>query len=375
MKRAYAISLAIVLVLAVGAGALFYTGTARFVIAWPIIQLNKPAHGWDLAYKAPAPDYASADSWAALPGHASPANYVPAGFERAPPDAKVDVFFIHPTGYMKGYDWNSPLDAKSATEENTKWMMANQASVFNGCCNVYAPRYREASIYSYLAAAPDVRKRAMDFAYADVDRAFSYFLEHYSHGRPFIIASHSQGTQHGFRLLKARIDGTPLANRMVAAYLIGGGIEDVEANALKTVHVCNSPSDLHCFVHWATWGESGKPDAGSRGRSVCVNPVSWKRDGGMTPASSQMGAAPTSGNFSVKLWGNDAPNGVAFVPLAAPLKRYTRAECRNGVLFVDDQNGEPFDYPLFAIDMRENAIARAKVFVLQQPATTLAGEH
>ena len=31
--------------------------------------------------------------------------------------------------------------------------------------------------------------------------AFQYYLEHYNNGRPFIIASHSQGTYHAKRLI------------------------------------------------------------------------------------------------------------------------------------------------------------------------------
>ena len=386
MKRAILVTLGVVVVVILGLGAAaIYTAPGRYLLLGAMGQIAKPHHGWDLAFKAPTPDYSKADAWAALPGHPSPANFVPAGVSAAQ-DAQVDVFFIHPTGYMKGYDWNSPLDPKSSTEENTKWMMANQASVFNGCCNVYAPRYREISIVTYIAAPQDVREKAMDFAYADVDRAFTYFLEHYSHGRPFIIASHSQGTAHGFHLLKARIDGTPLAQRMVAAYLLGGGIEDKEANALKTIHVCDSPTDLHCLVQWDTWGEHGTARRDSdRAKTVCVNPVSWKRDGGMTQPANHKGAVPTSGAFSVMLLGSDAARNVDFKPLGTPLNAYTHAACRDGLLFVDDQKGEPFakldmggenyhglDYPMFALDIRENAIARVKTYLAQQSTTVAA---
>ncbi len=32
------------------------------------------------------------------------------------------------------------MDPNSATEEeHAKWMLANQASAFNGCCVIYAP--------------------------------------------------------------------------------------------------------------------------------------------------------------------------------------------------------------------------------------------
>ena len=104
-----------------------------------------------------------------------------------------------------------------------------------------------------MSASPDIYEKSGDLAYADVDRAFTFFLEHYSKGRPFIIASHSQGTEHGFNLIRRRIDGTPLALRMVAAYLIGGAITDKDAAALKTIHVCAAPTDTHCIVHWATY--------------------------------------------------------------------------------------------------------------------------
>src|SRR5262252_8013924 len=130
MRLAFIIIASIIVVVGGIGAAVVYTPTGRYLLLGAIGQIAKPHHGWDLAYKASAPDYARAESWAALPGRPSPADFVPEG-SNAAHDAQVDVFFIHPTGYMKGYDWNSPLDAKSATEENTKWMMANQASAFN----------------------------------------------------------------------------------------------------------------------------------------------------------------------------------------------------------------------------------------------------
>jgi hypothetical protein len=45
-------------------------------------------------------------------------------------------------------------------------MMANQASAYNGCCNVYAPRYRQANIFAYFRGN------------RDEVLAFDYFLEH-----------------------------------------------------------------------------------------------------------------------------------------------------------------------------------------------------
>ncbi len=364
-------------VLLVTAGAwLHLSGNTPVIIG----MIFRPHHGWDLSYKAPAPNYGDERNWAALPSNPGLTALVPKGEPPVATQSGVDVFFIHPTGYLNNGDWNSRMDPNTATEENTKWMMANQASAFNGCCLIYAPRYREASIYRYVGAPADIAKKASDFAYADVDRAFTYFLEHYSKGRPFIIATHSQGTEHGFRLLRERIDGTPLAKRLVAAYLIGLDITDDDAAALKTVHVCANATDTHCFIHWATWGDGGAPRKFVPGKFVCVNPLTWQRDGGMADRTLSKGAVPASGNFTGNFFGSDAPRGTVFGPLEAPLKGWTWAECRDGYLTVADQSGTPFgkldvgrrnyhglDYPLFAMDIRENAKARVAAFLKEQP--------
>jgi hypothetical protein len=366
---------AVVVLIAVAGAGIYFTGNTTTVLGF----LLGPRNVWDADAKVPAPDYADARSWAALPTKPGLTADVPAGIEAAAKDAQIDVFFIHPTGYMSSVGgWNSPLDPNSQTEENTRWMMANQAAAFNGCCDIYAPRYREASIYRYVSATKDLYKKSGDFAYADVDRAFTYFLEHYSKGRPFIIATHSQGTEHGFNLIRRRIDGTPLAARMVAAYLLGGGITDKEADAMKTVHVCASPTDLHCFVHWATYGEGEMPvRTDTKDKLVCVNPLTWKRDGAMAPAALNLGSVPISGRFQIKFWGSDKATGMAFPPVGAPLKAWTRAECRSGFLFAQDQKGGPFaflasgynyhglDYALFAMNIRENAKARVAAYLGQ----------
>ena len=64
-------------------------------------------------------------------------------------------------------------------------------------------------------------RAAFELAYSDVLRAFDYYLAHENHGRPFILASHSQGSLHALRLIQERLAGKPLQKQLVAAYLIG----------------------------------------------------------------------------------------------------------------------------------------------------------
>lgn len=365
----------LLLALMAAGAAIYFTGNTINIIAW----LAGPPKNWDLARKAPDPDYAQPASWAAWPGRDSPAMFVPKGVANGSAPREVDVFFIHPTGYMNGADWNSPLNARSRTEENTKWMMANQASAFNGVANIYAPRYREASIFRYLSAPEDIASKAMDFAYADVVRAFEFYLANENKGKPFIIASHSQGSQHAFRLLQEHIDGQEVQGRMVAAYVIGTRITNADAATLMSVKVCDSPAQTGCLVHWAAMGDGGTPPDDMQDL-VCVNPLSWKRDGGRAPASMHVGGVPVSGTFSMRMFGDDSPQGIEFKPLEAPLPASTWAECRSGFLYVADQangvfsrfilpgkNYHGLDYPLFHMDIRKNVEERYKAFVQVRP--------
>ncbi len=85
---------------------------------------------------------------------------------------------------------------------------------------------------------------------------------------------------------------------------------------------------------------------------------------------------PFTGKFSLKSWGDDSPQGMTFPPLKPPVTNHTWAECKDGMLVVADQTGTPFDradmggknyhgldYPLFHIDIRENARVRVEAFM------------
>ncbi|MEE8400201.1 MAG: DUF3089 domain-containing protein [Desulfobacterales bacterium] len=367
----------IAILVAVGAG-IYFTGNTFNVL----LATLKPHHGFDLSRKGPAPDYADSANWAALPEKGDPADLVPEGVTPRKGEAPVDVFFIHPTGYLRGADWNWAMDPDTATDENTQWMMANQASAFNSCCNVYAPRYRQASIFAYLVGYDTkMAQKALGFAYQDVERAFDHFLASREPGRPFIIAGHSQGTHHATTLLKKRIAGTPLRDQMVAAYTIGGWIKHRDIVEMKDIEACDGPLDLHCVNHWVTWGEGGDPgefELIQGGATICTNPLTWKLDGGRAEAALSKGAVASIGTYNPGIFGKDEASGQSFGPLGKPLVGYTWAECRDGNLFVENQtegqlgqsilmpgtnNYHGIDYQLFHMDIRENATERAAAWL------------
>jgi len=336
-----------------------------------------PDHAFDSSLAVEQLDYSQTSSWAALPSMKDEADMIPKGESGIDQnDAPVDVFFVHPTGYLKGDNWTDPLEEKSATKENTQWMMANQASAYNGCCSVYAPQYRQASIYSYFGS-DELRAEVHDFVYQDVKKSFEYFVKNLSNGRPFIIASHSQGTHHSIRLLAEEIDSSDLYPRMVGAYIIGGMISKDWMNNMVNIEVCESAEQVGCLVHWDTLNVTQiNKEMPIYQNNICVNPITWKNEGSLSELKDAKGAVYVSGKFLLGFSGDDGPTDQTFTPLEAPVKKYVQAQCKDGALFASDQTGTTFqtfsgsggnyhglDYALFYMDIRENAKLKVSTYL------------
>src|SRR4029079_313076 len=108
-----------------------------------------PAECLPEAPHSQAPDYSLTASWAALPDREDAADVVPSGAAQdRQSSAEVDVFFVHPTTFFGTTGWNQALDDSSTNQLTDMFVLRGQAAVFNGCCKIYAPRYRQATIYS-----------------------------------------------------------------------------------------------------------------------------------------------------------------------------------------------------------------------------------
>jgi hypothetical protein len=262
-----------------------------------------PSHDFSHYKVPPPPDYSLQKNWAALPAIKDSADAVPYGsdLKDEQANAKVDVFFIHPTMYYKGKSWNADVNDEATNHLVDKYPIREQASIFNGSCKVYAPRYRQATLYSFLEHKGN-GKIALDTAYNDVKHAFEYYLKNYNHGRPIIIAGHSQGTFHAQRLLHDFFDNDPkLRKQLVAAYLIGGNIGE---QSFTTLVPCDSAAQTGCYVAWHTrqYGSNFKeatketeqaPAYQNYKHYVCVNPLTWTRDTAYAPASLNKGSVPS----------------------------------------------------------------------------------
>lgn len=356
---------------AFGAALLALCGCSQ--VASTLGSFASPRSAFDAAHVPPAPDYAQAGAWLAFPGRKGLERATPPGFTAIDEaQAPADVFFIHPTTYTRSDVWNVAYDARSELDPA---VLQGQASAFNSCCRIYAPHYRQASL-----RALDHSRPAVDLAYSDVARAFRYYIDHENRGRPFIIASHSQGSAHAVRLLQAEILGTPLQKRLVAAYVVGAYAPSDFASV--GLPVCDGPRQTGCILSWNTsqtgrngarqlirdkvyWWRGAQKDSGQP-PAICVNPLTWRREGAAAAA-----ANPGSLPF---------PKALPVAPgtLAALTPNLTGAACEAGLLKVDIPRSAPKgfrdilsllygsyhlgDYGVFYAAIRQNAADRVEAW-------------
>lgn len=317
-----------------------------------------PTHAFDLQQAPPEPDYADADSWFAKPDGANL--------------NKIDVFFLHPTTFRDPKHWNENI-YNTDNSEGFLWIGRNILDVFDECCRLYMPFYRQATLAAYWDN--DNGPKARQIAYEDVKRAFSYYIQHYNHGRPFILAGHSQGSEMGIRLIQDKILATETFERMIAAYIIGISIP---RNELVITHhgfqVCESSSDTHCLVNWTTFrreddeeyfrmGPNGwwMPE-GYRSKDfdayVCVNPLNW--------TSGNKDFVSKENHKGMKIYQDDG----SIIKLA----QQTSAQCGFDGLKVENLddylpislqgNYHMYDYAIFNEDVRRNLQDRIDAYTV-----------
>ena len=319
-------------------------------------------------YRPPAaPDYRSAAAWARVPG------------QPAPGDPPVDVFFIHSTTFDGGKDWNGPIGDRVAAKRLARSVLPNYAAPFATIGRVFAPRYRQASLYTSLTLFDDALQ-ARQFAYGDVRAAFLSFLSRID-SRPFIIAGVEQGGELGARLLADVVAPNPaLRDRLVAAYLIDAVTPAQNHARGSPLPACQSRRQAGCLVAWISarrydfvraqkimsrsvvWTSDGRL-VGLAGREpLCVNPLLGAQSEAEAPPRLNLGAANATGLE----WG------------ARPgfMARQVGARCEDGILRVTRPrsvllrpSGDWADrlrtpgYNLFWADIEADEQARAAVWL------------
>jgi hypothetical protein len=335
---------------------------------WPVLE------SWRLAPRVPfetlpllsADAYDSPAMWIARPDLPDdPARYLPPGIRHERRGAAY-VFFLHPTTFMGRNHWNAPI-RHADSRMRADLAVRSMASVFNDQAGIYAPRYRQAAMGTFLVDRPE-SQQALALAESDAHTAFAAFLRMIPRGAPIIMAGHSQGALITLHLLRDTVRGTPVAPRIVAVYLAGWQVSPRHDLPMTGMEACAQADQAHCVMAWMTFADPADPrqvltmaahypaldGSHDHGGMVCTNPLT----GGHGPS------APDSANRGSLVTGDELRRPALVQPSVG-----ARCAADSGLLLVanpphlgDDvmpgNNYTMYDFALFWRNLRTDIAAR-----------------
>ncbi|MCB1177864.1 MAG: DUF3089 domain-containing protein [Leptospiraceae bacterium] len=326
----------------------------NFLFSFQCLYLLKPSKDFNESLELISPDYSKETYWSALPWRKNTAEEVPkeSDLKDNQENAPVDVFFIHPTTYLRGKTWNGNLEDSSLNKRTDDGTIKHQASVFNKCCKVYAPRYRQAVIHVFLKETEDGEK-ALNLAYEDVKKSFLHYMENWNKGRPFILASHSQGTHHSIRLLNEVIANTTYQKQFIAGYLIGMPYSEKDSK----IKACESEKETGCIINWNTFLENSRSSRliEKYESSLCINPLSWEKN--ELKVDKKFNSGSLNKNFD-KLY-----KGAVSAKCDSGHLWINKPEIGKMITFQRGENYHVMDYALFYNNIRDNAVLRTNEFL------------
>ena len=321
-----------------------------------------PSAGTAETTTAPVPDYARASNWLSKPSSRDASK-------------RVDVFFLYPTTYLQ----SSPSDPIVCSANNLQMRSGAQAafsrtaSVFLPLANVYAPYYRQAAVQ--VLAMPFVQQQEIvgGEPTQDAISAFDYYIKHLNHGRPFILAGHSQGSNIMINLMADYMSKHPkVYKRMIAAYVPGYSITSQYLAANKELKFAKNANDTQVIISYNTVAPTTQiPDPVVLPGAIVINPITWTRGEATATASRNLGGISLDTNGYAVLDARRQPKKVLRVADA-------RIDTAKGELIcstVDTATLNPgnglvaagifhnYDYPFYYFDIRANAANRIKRYL------------
>ncbi|MCX6993177.1 MAG: DUF3089 domain-containing protein [Kiritimatiellaeota bacterium] len=296
-----------------------------------------------------ATDYSIASHWLT----------VPATINKA-----VDVFYLYPTAWTS----TNPNPEICAIDNPSMLVKAPESSAlqvtaFEPIGNIYAPFYRQDNLspidrLNIIAGIPTL----------DAVAAFDYYIQNFNHGRPFILAGHSQGSDVLSNLLADYMKTHPtVLARMIAAYVIGFPITTEYLSNNPHLKFAEGPGDTGVIISYNTEAPDVVPPVTNPVLSgligVVINPITWTKGENLATTNQGIGSfMPDSNGVYVRVpqYADaqiDKTKGVLIC----------RSADEDAIAII--QPGLPrgvyhnFDYPFYYFNIRSNAANRTQNFL------------
>ena len=278
----------------------------------------------------------------------------------------VDCFYVYPTEYVDDSEGASMFADINDKSLRGAWedVYQMQATVYEESTNVFAPYYRQVN----MASAIQLSREELNATFAstpkeDVFAALDYYFENLNNGRPFILASHSQGSiMQSFVLAEYMKKHPEYLKRMIAAYVIGYSITEDYLKANPHLKFAEGADDTGVIISYNTEGAGNENNIVVLPGAISINPINWKRDETYASAKENLGG------YIV----NEELGKMVSVPNAADAK----IDLKRGVVITTTKAMEPMpgpvpfgnasyhsgDYAFYYNNIKENVATRIAAY-------------
>ena len=305
-------------------------------------------------------DYSQRKNWLALPDR---------------PDKAIDLVYLYPSVCFDFGAGEICAADNPGMRRGAKRCLSQQASAFEPLANIYAPYWRQVK----AAKLPKMRFEEVDRAEwaeprTDVYAAMDYYFEHLNRGRPYFLASHSQGSRLCYMLLSEYMrEHAAYYDRMIAAYCLGDSLTKQYLEENPHVKAAQKADDLGVVVSWNAEGpeNKGKASLVAAPGAVAINPLNWRTDSTHAPAEENLGSfiphllQPGLRRLRVKADAAIDPERGTVIVTEPGLAKYAITAIPGFRVFEPVFGPASYhlcDYSFFYLNIRENARVRAEAW-------------
>ena len=292
------------------------------------------------------------------------------------PDKEVDLFYIYPSVCLEGNGEEiAPITDEMKTSANA--VFTKQGMVLSGFTNVYAPYYRQRylSVVCEDSDELDMMLRSGE-PKTDVFAALDYYFENHNNGRPFILASHSQGSGMLKVVLEEYMALHPeYYENMIAAYALGFSFTEEDYEKYPHMKPATGELDTGVVISWNTEGpDATEPSFVILPNSVLINPLNWKTDETPATVEDNYGSLLKDNATQALMMTEGCADATIDLDRGA-LICTTQTDYIPAAYSMGDKSLHGHDWDYYAENIRRNAIKRTKEFLGHYPYSGTAADY